>query len=78
MHVCTTLGSTAMRLQEKTQKSKNVKRKKITKVALFHVRMGRPYPTNCNVSLHIGLGRQLINHANLGGCRLRGLISAKG
>jgi hypothetical protein len=59
MHVCATLRSAAMRLREKnTKKKKSYQKKKVTKSLYFTYAWGRPYPTDCNGSLHIGLGHQ--------------------
>jgi hypothetical protein len=57
MYVCATLRSTATRLREKKIQKKN-KQEKVTKSLYFTYVWGRPYPTDCNGSLHIGLGHQ--------------------
>jgi hypothetical protein len=61
MHVCTTLRSAVTPLREKNTKNKKTKKyqkKKVTKSLYFTYAWGRPYPTDCNGSLHIGLGHQ--------------------
>jgi hypothetical protein len=77
MHFCATLRSAVTRLREKNTKKKYQK-KKVTKSLYFTYAWGRPYPTDCNGSLHIGLGHHVINRLNFCGCSLRGLASAKG
>jgi hypothetical protein len=79
MHVCATLRSAVTRLREKNTKIKRkYQKKKVTKSLYFTYAWGRPYPTDCNGSLHIGLVTNVINRVNFCGCRLRGLVSAKG
>jgi hypothetical protein len=43
--------------EKSTPNKENIKRK--YKVVVFHVHFGLSYPTDCNGSLHIGLGHQL-------------------
>jgi hypothetical protein len=40
------------------KKNKKYQKKKVTKSLYFTYAWGRPYPTDCNGSLHIGLGHQ--------------------
>jgi hypothetical protein len=59
MHVCATLRSAATRLREKNTKTKKLsKEKKSQSRYISGMRGGRPYPTDCNGSLHIGLGHR--------------------
>jgi hypothetical protein len=62
MHVCTTLRSAATRLREKNTKKKckikKYQKKKVTNRYISRMRGGALYPTDCNGSLHIGLGHQ--------------------
>jgi hypothetical protein len=45
--------------EKKIQKKRKLKiKRKSHKVVIFHVCVGRPYPTDCNGSLHICLGHQ--------------------
>jgi hypothetical protein len=82
MHFCATLRSAVTRLREKNTKknlkNKKYQEKKVTKSLYFTYAWGRPYPTDCNGSLHIGLGHQRNQSVNFCGCRLRGLVCAKG
>jgi hypothetical protein len=44
--------------EKKIQKKKKYQKKKVTKSLYFTYAWGRPYPTDCNGSWHIGLGQQ--------------------
>jgi hypothetical protein len=46
------------KIQKKLKKLKKDQNKKVTKSLNFTYALGRPYPTDCNGSLHIGLGHQ--------------------
>jgi hypothetical protein len=60
MHVYATLRSAATRFREKNTKKYKIyyQKKKVTKSLYFTYAWGRPYPTDCNGRMHIGLGHQ--------------------
>jgi hypothetical protein len=80
MHVCATLRSAATRLREKNTKKylKTIKRKKSQSRYISRMRGGaliQPIAMEVCTSVKV---TNVINHANFCGCRLRGLVSAKG
>jgi hypothetical protein len=78
MHVCATLRSTASRLREKKYKKKLSKEKKSQSRYISRMRGGaliQPIAMEVGVSVWV---INVINRANFCGCRLRGLVCAKG
>jgi hypothetical protein len=51
-------GRYAIARRKHTKNKIKTQKKESHKVFIFHVCVGHPYPTDCNGSLHIGLGHQ--------------------
>jgi hypothetical protein len=76
MHFCATLRSAVTRLREKKQK--NIKRKKSQSRYISRMR-GAPLSNRLQWKFaHRFRSPTLINRVNFCGCRLRGLVFAKG
>jgi hypothetical protein len=78
MHVCATLRSAATLLREKKLKLKNANKRKSHKVVIFHVCVGAPLSNRLQWKFAHQFGSATINRVNFCGCRVRGLVSAKG
>jgi hypothetical protein len=77
MHVCATLGSTVRDCEKKFIKRK-ISKEKVKSRYISRMRGGALIqPIAMEVCTFVKV-TNVINHANFGGCMLRGLVSAKG
>jgi hypothetical protein len=77
MHVCPTLGSTGKRWREKDFFKLSKEKKSLSRYMLRMHEGAIIQPSATEVFLFVKI-TNIINHANLGGCMLNGLVLAKG